>query len=169
MDSPNYLLSSNAFGNTFAIDSSGNLFIPGSQGNGFYELLVGGSKANFGGIGQQISPSVTQLFTQVAIDGANHLWSMVPSSLNGVFQEPVSLAEFAASGTALNTNGFAEGFVASSLSPIGPTTIAPDASGNVWVLSGTNPTTLTEFVGVAAPVVTPTSVAVQKQKIGKTP
>ena len=68
-----------------------------------------------------------------------------------------------------NLNGIAPGFVSTSVSTAGPTSIAADASGNVWVLSGTGPGTVTEFVGVAVPVMTPISVAVQKNKLGKTP
>jgi hypothetical protein len=50
-----------------------------------------------------------------------------------------------------------------------PTGVAVDGSGNVWVLTGGNYSTLTEFVGVAAPVTTPLALAAQKGKLGKKP
>jgi hypothetical protein len=171
---PHYMLGSTAFGATLAIDDAGDLFIPASSSatGTIYELLAGGSSANFGGVGQAISTATAPLYAPLAIDGSGNLWLMIHSSFTPLgAQLPASLGQFKASGTALNSNGGAAGFVSSSVGTTGTgiTTIAPDAAGNVWVLSGTSPTTLTEFVGVAGPTMTPTSVAVQKNKLGKAP
>jgi hypothetical protein len=168
---PDYLLNSSAFGATLAIDSAGDLFIPDSASGTatVFELLAGGTSANFGGIGQSITPPVSPLFHQVAIDGAGHIWMVVQPNPNTSPPEPIALAEITSSGAVPNYNGSAQGFVSPNIGTSGPTAIGLDASGNVWVLSGTNPSTVTEFVGVAAPVVTPTSVALQRKKLGKAP
>jgi hypothetical protein len=168
---PQYLLSSIAFGASMAIDNAGDIYIPNNNTAGsaqIYELLAGGSSVNFGGIGQQINPPIAPVYAPVVLDGAGNLW-LVVQGISGATTVPISLAELSPSGTSMNLNGVAAGFVSPSVSPAGPTSIAADASGNVWVLSGTNPSAVTEFVGVAAPVVTPISVAVQKNKLGKTP
>jgi hypothetical protein len=168
---PQYLLSSIAFGASMVIDNAGDIYVPNNNTAGsaqIYELLAGGSSVNFGGVGQQINPPITPIFAPVVLDGAGDLW-LVTQGISGSTIVPISLTELSSSGASLNPNGIAPGFISPSVNPAGPTSIAADASGNVWILSGTNPGVLTEFVGVAVPVVTPTSVAVQKHKLGKTP
>jgi hypothetical protein len=49
----------------------------------------------------------------------------------------------------------------------GPVSLAVDGSGNVWVLLSND--TITEFVGVATPAVTPLSVALKNKKLGAEP
>jgi len=49
----------------------------------------------------------------------------------------------------------------------GPLRLAVDGSGNVWVLLANN--TVTEYVGVATPVVTPTALAVKNKKLAAKP
>ena len=56
--------------------------------------------------------------------------------------------------------------VASSLSA-GPLRVAVDGSGNVWVLLANN--TVTEYVGVATPVVTPIALGVKNGKLAAKP
>jgi hypothetical protein len=56
--------------------------------------------------------------------------------------------------------------VAASLAA-GPLRVAIDGSGNVWVLLANN--TITEYVGVATPAVTPTSAALASKKLGAKP
>jgi hypothetical protein len=156
-----------------AIDNAGDIYIPNnSSGQAqIYELLAGGSSLNQGGIGQPINPPIAPVFAPVVLDGAGDLWLVAqPTPGPGSSPSaPISIAELSSSGKSLNQNALAAGFISPSVSPSGPTSIAADASGNVWVLSGTGPSTVTEFVGVAVPVVTPISVGVQKNKLGKTP
>ena len=54
--------------------------------------------------------------------------------------------------------------------PFSPQGLKIDASGNLWV-TGTNTTTqtVTELIGIAAPVTTPLSVAVSSGKLGTLP
>jgi ligand-binding sensor domain-containing protein len=53
----------------------------------------------------------------------------------------------------------------------GPSQLAIDPSGNVWVTDYNNGSgnSLTEFIGAAAPVVTPVSVAVKNGQLGSRP
>ncbi len=175
---PAYILSSSNFGASLAIDHAGDIFIP-STGSGqygvIYELLSGASTSNFGGIGQQVTAQYVEsgselvaLYPSLAIDGSGHLWAAIPA-VNSSVSFPLALGEWTSSGKSLNENYLAQGFVASSFLSSNLSTVAVDASGNVWVLSGVNPSTVTEFVGVAAPVVTPFSVASQKNKLGSEP
>ena len=63
-------------------------------------------------------------------------------------------------------NGTDEFFYSSSLTA-GPLRVAVDGSGNVWVLLADN--TVTEYVGVATPVVTPLALGVKNKKLGAKP
>lgn len=169
---PQYLLSSEAFGVSMAIGNAGDIYIPNNNTSSqtqIYELLAGGSSSNFGGVGQQINPPIAPVYAPVVLDGAGDLWLVAQAVPEGTTTVPISIAELSSSGASLNLNGLAPGFISPSVSASGPTSIAADASGNVWVLSGASPSIVTEFVGVAVPVVTPVSVGVQKNKLGKTP
>lgn len=80
----------------------------------------------------------------VAIDGAGNVWL---ANYGGS-----SISEFNSSGTAISG---ANGFLGGGLDePIG---IRVDGSGNLWIANyvGGSGTSITEFVGAAAPVVTP--------------
>jgi hypothetical protein len=163
------VLSASAFGNSMAIDNAGDVFIPNPNTSGsaqIYELLAGGSTATDGGIGQSLSLPIAPVYAPIAIDGSGHLWLVTyPNTNNG---EPSAVAELNASGTSLNLNQSAPGFVGPNISD-GPAGIAVDNSGNVWVLIDTNSSTVTEFIGVATPVVTPLALGVQTKSLGKKP
>jgi hypothetical protein len=62
--------------------------------------------------------------------------------------------------------GYYANFQSSSLS-VGPLRVAVDGSGNVWVLLANN--TVTEYVGIATPAVTPIALAVKSKKLGAKP
>ncbi|MGA9673652.1 MAG: hypothetical protein WBQ94_30955 [Terracidiphilus sp.] len=180
---PSYVLNSSNFGTSMAIDHAGDIFIPYNLptlngGAQVYELAAGASTANFGGTGQTIDITnvpisvfegdANPLYPPIAIDGAGDMWAIV-QPFGGSTILPLALTEFSPSGSLLNGNGAAQGFVASSMSGSNLSGVAVDASGNVWVLSGNNPTTVTEFIGAAKPVVTPMSVGAQKNKLGSRP
>jgi len=57
-------------------------------------------------------------------------------------------------------------YQSSSLSA-GPERVAVDRAGNVWVLLAGN--TVTEYVGVATPAVTPIALGVKNNKLGAKP
>jgi hypothetical protein len=163
------VFSSNAFGVSMAIDSAGDVYIPNPNTSGtgqIYELLAGGSAANDGGIGKTLSLGIPPVYAPISIDGSGHLWlATYPDTNNG---EPAALAELSASGASLNQNLSAPGLVGPNISN-GPAGIAVDGSGNVWVLIESSSSTVTEFVGVATPVVTPLALGVEMSALGKKP
>jgi hypothetical protein len=96
----------------------------------------------------------------MALDGLGNVW-LVNSGSN-------SVSEFLSSGRAQSGVG---GYGSSALT--NPYRLAIDRSGSVWVtnLGGASPTngTITQIVGVAAPVVTPKSLAIQNNALNQRP
>jgi DNA-binding beta-propeller fold protein YncE len=75
-----------------------------------------------------------------------------------------SISEISSAGAAISgANGYVNVLM---FSPYG---IAVDGSGNVWVASDDNVAPLTEFVGVATPVVTPLADGELFQELGTRP
>ena len=82
----------------------------------------------------------------LAVDGAGNVWV---EGFSGV-------TEISSTGTVLSpASPYARGYGGSNV-------IAVDGSGNVWVSGG-------ELVGIATPVVTPTSVGVKNNTLGTRP
>jgi hypothetical protein len=169
------IFSSAAFGNSMVIDSSGskgtgNVYIPNPSTSNLaqvFELLAGGSTANDGGIGQYFTVGeLPPTGTPIALDGADHLWLMTYQDPdNG---DPPSLSQLASSGGVLDASLTAPGLVGPNTDN-GANSLAIDSSGNAWVLIQSSSSTVTEFIGVASPVTTPLSVAVQTKSLGKKP
>gem|GEM_PF-5394078 len=124
--------------------------------------------------------------SQLVLDGQGHIFSLQSLS---AFQTLVTIDEFTTTGVLLSS---ANGYTGSSagepitLNPaadtdyVHGTSEAVDGSGNLWVLnSETNGfdanfnlqsgNVLVEYVGIAAPVVTPTSVALVNGQLGARP
>jgi hypothetical protein len=90
----------------------------------------------------------------MAIDGSNRLWvANAGMSANSI---PPNL-------TLLNGGIY---YINPDFSN-GPSSVAVDNAGNIWVLLGNN--TVTEYVGLAAPVVTPLSAGIESGKLGAEP
>lgn len=126
-----------------AIDQSGNVWVANFEGDSISEISGTGTVLSDGGI---TSPSLANP-DDVAIDGAGTVWI---SNYRGP-----SLTELAGSATS------APEAVLSPAVGLGPDaglleaySLAIDASGNLWVANKGN-NTLTEFIGLAAPVRTP--------------
>ncbi len=98
----------------------------------------------------------------VAVDGAGYGWIANAGGTNpdGSVTAP-NLTEI--DGSSLGENA---GFQSPSLSA-GTERVAVDRAGNVWVLLANN--TITEFVGVATPAVTPIALGVKNKKLGAKP
>lgn len=129
-----------------AIDGLGDVW---SGGNGTVTMLneAGGGSQTFSGGGIAIPASI-------AIAGDGSVWIANTNS---------SLANLANNGTPLSPNaGYSGGGLSS------PTGLAIDSSGNIWVTNAGD-SSLTEFVGAAAPVVTPLATAVKNANQGGQP
>jgi streptogramin lyase len=108
---------------------------------------AGGGSRTFAGGGIAIPASI-------AIAGDGSVWIANTNS---------TLANLANNGTPLSPSA---GYSGGGLST--PTGLAIDSSGNVWV-TNTGDSSLTEFVGAAAPVVTPLATAVKNANQGGQP
>jgi hypothetical protein len=152
-----------------AADNAGNTWSVLSSGSVCEVPPYGGAGSNLVDSINCISENA-QLFpffnpAGLAIDGAGILWiaspggGTVPIVLPSIFPLSLSLNK--------GNNGGGTGFLASPSLVAGPMRLAIDGSGNVWVLLANN--TVTEYVGVATPVVTPTALAVKNNKLAAKP
>jgi hypothetical protein len=97
----------------------------------------------------------------IAIDGAGVIWVASAGGSGTPVAQPNVIP--------IITGGYygpGSGYVSSSLGA-GPLRVAVDRSGDIWVLLADN--TITEYVGVAAPAVTPLALAVEDKRIGAKP
>jgi hypothetical protein len=154
-----------------AADKSGNIWVPYAPATTGEGLLL--KVSPYGGTGTRDTAStVIDCMTGltgscpladpvgIAIDGGGTLWIGNPGSGTNSGIQP-NLTAFNPS---LANNK--PGYVSTSLANQ-PLSIAVDNTGNVWLLLNNN--TVTEFVGIATPAVTPLSLAVKKQKLGAKP
>jgi len=147
-----------------AADGSGNIWtpLPGIGGlckmppySGIGATLQG--SCYIGGTGAVVQSIYNP--RGIAIDGAGTVWV---ANLGGVDVSP-NLTEVIPADLSA---GYYANFQSSSLS-VGPLRVAVDGSGNVWVLLANN--TVTEYVGIATPAVTPIALAVKSKKLGAKP
>jgi hypothetical protein len=141
--------------NAIAIDSSNSAWIVNREGgntNSVTKLSNSGTPASGspytgGGLNDPIS---------LAIDGSGNAW------LTNFENGSNSLTEFANDGSAISgSSGYT---AAGTLTK--PFTLAIDGSGNVWVGTSNG---VTELIGAATPVVTPTSAGVKSNTLGTRP
>ena len=132
-----------------ALDNAGRAWVV-NQGNNSVSLFTstGTPVSASGYTGNLAVPK------SVAVDGAGNVWATNPSG-------GINLAEFSSTGAAIG-NGYASPGLA------GAGSLAIDPSGNIWVASPSSPT-ITQFLGLAAPVVTPASIAIGTGKLGTMP
>ncbi len=162
--------------NAIAIDNSGNIWVSnGALVNQFGQIVNYGSASELNGAtGAAISPSSgytgggSLTPVAIAVDGIGNVW--VVNSLGAPACSPSN--NNCPTLTKLNgsTGGVISGpnrYTSSSLYKT--TAIAIDSAGNVWLSNGIISGSLTEFVGAAAPVVTPLAVAVATHSIATRP
>jgi streptogramin lyase len=126
-----------------AIDQSGNVWVPNFYGNSISEISGAGTVLSNGGF---TSASLDDP-DDIAIDGAGTVWI---SNYRGPSLTELAGSTASVPGTVLSPAG-GLGLDAGLLEAY---SLAIDASGNLWVSNKGN-NTLTEFIGLAAPVRTP--------------
>jgi streptogramin lyase len=143
-----------------AIDGTGNVWAANFAGSSVSEFQSNGTAvspdpAGFTGGGVNAPYGI-------AVDGVGNVWT----ANNGANLEGIanSISEFSPSGTAISGSN---GYLSEGLNQ--PYGIAIDPSGNVWVASDNTSGPLTEFVGAAAPVVTPLSAGAAYNELGARP
>jgi len=139
-----------------AIDGSGNVWATNRGGSGSVSEFTSTGTAISGNNGY--SGGGLDNPYGIAIDGAGNVWA----ANNGGDSD--SISEISSGGTAISGP---TGYV--NVGMFSPYGIAVDGSGNVWVASDDSVGPLTEFVGVAAPVVTPLADGEMFQELGMRP
>ncbi len=126
-----------------AIDQSGNVWVPNFYGNSISEISGAGTVLSNGGFtsASLVDPD------DIAIDGAGTVWI---SNYRGPSLTELAGTTASAPGTVLSPAGG----LGSDAGLLEAYSLAIDASGNLWVSNKGN-NTLTEFIGLAAPVRTP--------------
>ena len=138
---------------SIAIDSLNDAFVVNRTASTITEFAPSGAPPAATGY----SGSGLVVPIALALDGANTAWA-VNAGANTISALPATFPGQTGYGSAFLTN---------------PYKLAVDGSGNVWVANvGTTVAgsgVVTQFVGVAQPVVTPLSVAVRAAKLGQKP
>ncbi|MES2391780.1 MAG: putative Ig domain-containing protein [Acidobacteriota bacterium] len=136
-----------------AIDASNDVWLV-NAGNTISELSSTGTMLSPSG-GYSEGSSASNF--GVTVDGNGGVWV---TSDKGIFS-------FTNSGVINNTTPYSPGSTGFSTHPM------IDASGNLWftgnLARGSNPIGLTQYVGVAAPVITPTASAIATHQLGTQP
>jgi streptogramin lyase len=137
-----------------AIDRNGNAWVANFNRASVSELSSSGSLLS-GGSGFATSAAVSS----VAVDGDNTIWT---ANTDG------SISRLSSSGASISPVG--TGYIsAAATAEVG---IALDASGNVWTSDnnfGFGNSSIFEYIGAAAPTVTPRQLAVKNKTIGQRP
>jgi sugar lactone lactonase YvrE len=143
-----------------AIDGSNQLWVPQGAPNSNIDIFNIGST-----VPTSIAPASASNGVSVSIDGVGHVWMINGGGALGISP---NVTELSSTGSVLSTPG--TGYQGTGTALISsPDGSGVDGSGNLWLANGINPSTVTEFVGIASPTITPTSVAVQNNKIGTKP
>ena len=148
-----------------AIDRAGNVWCAAKLGMSILEIPTGYIGV---GVGSQPRtypsdvPSTIGGETQgIAFDGSDRLWIASAGLSNAKISPNLGLLD-----TTMSSPSVAIYYEDTDFSN-GSSSVAVDSAGNIWILLGNN--SVKEYVGLAAPVVTPLSVGVNENKLGTKP
>jgi hypothetical protein len=153
---------------SIAIDASNDIWLPNNYDP---NTLVGNTVSQFTSVTTGVAHSGGGILGPdgVAIDGLGNVW--VSNQIRSGGAPTAGVSELNNSGVAISPS---TGYT-SSATMGGPNDVAIDSSGNVWAANAyvpvtfANGTNVVEFVGAAAPVVTPIATAVKNGMIGARP
>jgi hypothetical protein len=144
-----------------AIDASGQYWIPNNSISVYVYANVPA------GIVSTFTQNSISNPTWVGIDGANNTWIVNNGGELGQAAN-ANLTEMTNSGSSISPG--ATGYTGAGLAVLStPTGGGIDQSGNVWIVNGVLSSSVTEFVGVAAPSYAPLAAAVAANRIGQRP
>jgi hypothetical protein len=142
--------------------ANGSSFLPGS----IFDLPPYEGPGTEDAISAFFSPSGTNAVNPlsnprgIAVDGAGMIWTASPSDSSSAALP--NLSEYNPANKLDTPAEYGSPSLASR-----PLSVSVDSAGNVWVLLSNN--TVTEYVGIATPAVTPLSAAVKSRKLGAKP
>jgi hypothetical protein len=151
-----------------AIDHANNAWVAVTGNGSIFEISDSGGYVNTPNGGYQVAGTSPQ---NIAVDGLGNVFA---GTLVSSGTSMGTLLEYSNSATLISPG---LGFTGSNVIPVVPEVpggIAIDGSGNVWV-AGSNsvntamPNLVAEVIGIAAPVVTPRSVATTNNTLGVRP
>jgi sugar lactone lactonase YvrE len=153
---------------SIAVDASNNIWLPDNYNP---SSLVGNTVSKFTSVTTGVVYSGGGILGPdgVAIDGAGNVW--VSNQIDSGGATTGGVAELSNGGAAISPPTA----YTSSATMGAPNDVAIDSSGNVWAanafvpVSYANGLNVVEFVGAAAPVVTPIATAVKNGTIGARP
>jgi len=163
---------------TLAADSAGNIYGCGDPGGQSLDVFIAAALAHTYSI-----TSGRGCANQLVLDGQGHIFAVLNAA--GGLPSGTSVDEFTSAGVAISP---AAGYTGTSSGeaptlnpdpnffvPVPGVSAAVDGSGNLWILNNdTNGISaggnvLVKFVGIAAPVATPTSLALKNGQLGVRP
>jgi hypothetical protein len=160
VDSGNILDAATAYG---AIDSSGRFWVPQSSPDPDLEVFAASTAVNSATYNSSPASIGNSNPSSISIDGAGHVFAV-----NAAASIPANVTVMTTSGSALSPG--ATGYVGTGTNLIAtPEGSELDSSGNLWLVNGVNSSSVTEFVGIGAPTITPLALAVKNNAIGQLP
>jgi hypothetical protein len=158
-----------------AVDHSGNAWVANlGTPNSTTHTYSGSNIAEFSPSGAAVSSSTgytgggLSIPQGIAIDGLNNVWAVsIGEQIISGLPNNSNVSEFSNSGVAISPS---TGYIGGGI--FGADAIAIDGSGDVWIANGNstnNGTSLVEFIGAAAPVVTPLATGVKNGTLGARP
>ncbi len=163
------------FPHGLATDAGNNAWFSEKNADRLYKITAGTTTANAGYTYLQL-PGVLSAPRGVAVDGANTIWVASTGDLNANTgaKYATGLAQFSNADTVITPS-----YITGAAYTTTPTTslgnAAIDPSGDVWAVqsqaqgSATAPTMVYEYIGLAAPTVTPIAAAKAASKVGVKP
>jgi hypothetical protein len=104
--------------------------------------------------------------SSITIDGDGHIWTVVNGETGTIAPNVFEMSKTGAAISPAATGYQGTGPTVITLNALGS---GVDGSGNLWVINGQHESTVTEFVGIGAPTITPLALAIKGEAIGTRP